>query len=167
MHASQGRGDRYETRRSFLMLVLTRKANEQIQIGDNVVITILQVKGQSVRIGIEAPREVRVLRSELPRADEVPFENPMAEPPGRADHAKSRQNRGVMPRGLLKASPLLASAAPLATRVEHFRLSPSDRFQTPGLVNRVARLHSAIEPRPILPTANSTVAALDCEGWGL
>ena len=40
------------------MLVLTRKENEQIQIGDQVVITVLQVKGQSVRIGIEAPRDV-------------------------------------------------------------------------------------------------------------
>lgn len=49
------------------MLVLTRKANEQIQIGDQVVITVLQVKGQSVRIGIEAPREVLVLRAELPK----------------------------------------------------------------------------------------------------
>ena len=92
------------------MLVLTRKANEQIQIGDNVVITILQVKGQSVRVGIEAPREIRVLRSELPRTDEIPFENPMTEPLGRVDHAKSRQNRGALPRALLKSSPLLASA---------------------------------------------------------
>jgi carbon storage regulator CsrA len=49
------------------MLVLSRKAREQIQIGDEVVVTILQVKGQSVRIGIEAPKNVRVLRSELPR----------------------------------------------------------------------------------------------------
>lgn len=49
------------------MLVLSRKAREQIQIGDEVVVTILQVKGQSVRIGIEAPRSVRVLRSELPK----------------------------------------------------------------------------------------------------
>src|SRR5262245_2171403 len=50
------------------MLVLTRKATEQIQIGENVVITILRIKGQSVRIGIEAPREVRVVRAELPKA---------------------------------------------------------------------------------------------------
>jgi len=149
------------------MLVLTRKANEQIQIGDNVVITILQVKGQLVRVGIEAPREIRVLRSELPRADEAPFENPMTEPPNRVDHAKSRQNRGVLPGALLKSSPLLASAAPLATRVEHLRLSPSDRFQTTGLVNRVARLHATVEQRPIAPAANATVAAWDCEGWGL
>lgn len=47
------------------MLVLTRKANQQIQIGDNVVVTILQIKGNTVRVGIEAPREVRVIRGEL------------------------------------------------------------------------------------------------------
>ena len=47
------------------MLVLTRKTHQQIQIGENVVITILHVKGQSVRVGIEAPRQVRVVRSEI------------------------------------------------------------------------------------------------------
>jgi len=47
------------------MLVLTRKTNQQIRIGENVVITILHVKGQSVRVGIEAPRQVRVVRSEI------------------------------------------------------------------------------------------------------
>ena len=52
------------------MLVLSRKVEQQIQIGDGIVITILQVKGNSVRIGIEAPRELRVLRSELePKSD--------------------------------------------------------------------------------------------------
>jgi carbon storage regulator CsrA len=49
------------------MLVLSRKLREQIQIGDNVTITILRVKGNSVRIGIEAPRNVKVVRGELPR----------------------------------------------------------------------------------------------------
>ena len=49
------------------MLVLTRKHQEQIQIGDNVTITILKVKGRTVRLGIEAPRDVRVIRGELPR----------------------------------------------------------------------------------------------------
>lgn len=47
------------------MLVLTRKAKQQIQIGPYVTITILQVKGQAVRVGIEAPKDVTVLRSEL------------------------------------------------------------------------------------------------------
>jgi carbon storage regulator CsrA len=50
------------------MLVLTRKVNEQIKIGNDIVITVLRVKGQSVRIGIEAPRGIRVLRAELPDA---------------------------------------------------------------------------------------------------
>lgn len=48
------------------MLVLSRKTRQQIQIGDNVVVTILLVKGNTVRVGIEAPRNVRVLRAELP-----------------------------------------------------------------------------------------------------
>ncbi len=47
------------------MLVLTRKAKQRIQIGDNISITVLRVKGQTVRIGIDAPSEIRVRRSEL------------------------------------------------------------------------------------------------------
>ena len=47
------------------MLVLTRKQKQQIQIGDNITVTILRVKGSAVRIGIEAPNGVRVLRNEL------------------------------------------------------------------------------------------------------
>ncbi len=47
------------------MLVLTRKTKQQIQIGPNITITILQIKGQAVRVGIEAPRDVNVLRTEL------------------------------------------------------------------------------------------------------
>lgn len=64
------------------MLVLTRKTQEQIQIGNNIKITILRVKGQSVQIGIEAPREVRVLRSEL-QTDVVEDAQPEAEQPER------------------------------------------------------------------------------------
>ena len=47
------------------MLVLTRKQQEQIRIGDQVTVTILRIKGNTVRIGIEAPRQVRVVRAEL------------------------------------------------------------------------------------------------------
>jgi len=47
------------------MLVLCRKSQQQIQIGENIVVTVLQIKGQTVRIGIEAPRDVHVLRTEL------------------------------------------------------------------------------------------------------
>ncbi len=47
------------------MLVLTRRTDEKIVIGDNVTVTILGVKGNQVRIGIEAPREVQVHREEI------------------------------------------------------------------------------------------------------
>ena len=47
------------------MLVLTRKPNEKIIIGDNIVITVVEIKGDSIRLGIEAPREVKVYRGEL------------------------------------------------------------------------------------------------------
>lgn len=52
------------------MLVLTRKLQEKIQIGDNITISILRVKGNTVRIGIDAPREIRVIRAELARSRE-------------------------------------------------------------------------------------------------
>ena len=48
------------------MLVLTRKLQQQIKIGDQITVTILRVKGHTVRVGIEAPRDVRVVRGELP-----------------------------------------------------------------------------------------------------
>lgn len=47
------------------MLVLSRKKNETIQIGDDIEIRILEVKGDTVRIGIEAPKSVDILRGEL------------------------------------------------------------------------------------------------------
>jgi carbon storage regulator CsrA len=47
------------------MLVLSRKREEKLQIGHDITVTILKVKGNSVQIGIEAPKSVRVLRTEL------------------------------------------------------------------------------------------------------
>jgi carbon storage regulator CsrA len=48
------------------MLVLSRKQQQEIIVGDNVKITVLKIKGNTVRLGIEAPRDVRVVRGELP-----------------------------------------------------------------------------------------------------
>ena len=47
------------------MLVLTRKLGENIRIGDNVKITVLEVRGAQVKLGIEAPPEVIVHREEI------------------------------------------------------------------------------------------------------
>lgn len=44
------------------MLVLSRKRGESIEIGDNVKVSIIEIRGGTVRIGIEAPREVQVSR---------------------------------------------------------------------------------------------------------
>jgi carbon storage regulator len=49
------------------VLVLTRKAGERIQIGGDVVLEILEVRQGQVRLGIEAPRHVRIYREEIAR----------------------------------------------------------------------------------------------------
>lgn len=47
------------------MLVLTRKKNEEIVVNDDVVFTILEIRGDKVRVGVEAPKEVGVHRREV------------------------------------------------------------------------------------------------------
>jgi carbon storage regulator len=47
------------------MLVLTRKSNQSIMIGDDVEVTVLAIMGEKVRIGIQAPRAVPVFRTEV------------------------------------------------------------------------------------------------------
>ena len=70
------------------MLVLTRKLEEKIQIGNDIVITILKTKGKAVQIGVEAPRSVRVLRGELVNADEAAIEG--SEPDDKAPMSGDR-----------------------------------------------------------------------------
>jgi carbon storage regulator len=47
------------------MLVLTRKSEESINIGDDITITIVEIKGNSVRLGIKAPANLKIYRKEL------------------------------------------------------------------------------------------------------
>ena len=49
------------------MLVLSRRTGESIMIGDEVVVTVLEVRGDVVRVGVQAPREVKVHREEVYR----------------------------------------------------------------------------------------------------
>jgi carbon storage regulator len=58
------------------MLVLTRKQNEGILIGNDIVITVINIEGDKVRLGIEAPKNIRVIREELLK--EIGQENMMA-----------------------------------------------------------------------------------------
>lgn len=47
------------------MLVLTRRAEEKIKIGDDIVVSILGIEGGNVKIGIDAPKEITILRMEV------------------------------------------------------------------------------------------------------
>jgi carbon storage regulator len=58
------------------MLVLTRKQNEGILIGNDIVVTVINIEGDKIRLGIEAPKNVRVIREELLK--EIGQENRMA-----------------------------------------------------------------------------------------
>jgi carbon storage regulator len=52
-------------RKGYRMLVLTRKSNQSIMIGDDVEVSVLSVMGEKVRIGIQAPQEIPVFRKEI------------------------------------------------------------------------------------------------------
>lgn len=61
------------------MLILTRNQGESINIGEAVTVTVLGTKGGQVRLGIDAPRQIKVLRSEL--LDQAPDSKPRNDQP--------------------------------------------------------------------------------------
>jgi carbon storage regulator len=65
------------------MLILTRKVGEMIRIGDMVTVRVLEVRGSQVRLGVDAPADVRIFREEVYRAlqDATP-DVPASDAPG-------------------------------------------------------------------------------------
>jgi carbon storage regulator len=63
------------------MLVISRKVDEKITIGDNIVVTILGIEGDRIKIGIDAPRDLIILRQEIFQAvqDQVKIQELLAE----------------------------------------------------------------------------------------
>ncbi|MDR0785082.1 MAG: carbon storage regulator CsrA [Treponema sp.] len=55
------------------MLILSRKVNERIMIGDDITVSIIDIKSDQVRLGVDAPRYVKVFRQEV--LDEIEAEN--------------------------------------------------------------------------------------------
>lgn len=79
------------------MLILSRRPGESLTIGDDIVITVVSVNGNQVRLGINAPRAVRVLRDEIYKA--IQEENQAAakahEQKKRMDDAFKRLRQGT------------------------------------------------------------------------
>lgn len=71
------------------MLVLSRKKGQSIIIGDNIEITVVEIKGDMVRIGINAPREVAIHRQEV--FDQIAAENQQAMQQNQGFEIKLRQ----------------------------------------------------------------------------
>ena len=71
------------------MLVLTRKLGEVIRVGDSVTVRILEVKGNQVRLGVEAPAEVRIYREEVYRAIRKENEEARVREAGSLDEAST------------------------------------------------------------------------------
>lgn len=63
------------------MLILTRRVGETLMIGESVSVTVLGVKGNQVRIGINAPKDVAVHREEIYQRIKREHENPAGETP--------------------------------------------------------------------------------------
>jgi carbon storage regulator len=72
------------------MLVLTRKSNQSIMIGDEIEVSVLSIMGEKVRIGIEAPRSVPVFRKEV----YVEIQQDRAEDRGEVGEALERLKNG-------------------------------------------------------------------------
>jgi carbon storage regulator CsrA len=120
------------------MLVLTRKLQETIQIGDNVTITILRLKGNTVRVGITAPRDLKVVRGELPPLAEgeivaelttdAPAETEQADQAAEGGSAGSRATST----NILRSRPLARFTAPALRKLAEVA-AQSSASMTPAL----------------------------------
>lgn len=76
------------------MLVVTRRQDESLTIADNIEITILEVSKDKVKIGISAPKEVTIVRSELKTARQANEQAASVSPVGLTELLKSRKQEG-------------------------------------------------------------------------
>lgn len=79
------------------MLVLTRKRNESIVVGEDIVIQVTQIQGNRVSLAIQAPREVSIMRAELLAAIEMRCPDTAPETHGSLTGAASREGESKKP----------------------------------------------------------------------
>ncbi|QDV68546.1 hypothetical protein Poly24_22560 [Rosistilla carotiformis] len=125
------------------MLVLTRKAKQQIRLGDDIIVTVLQVKGNSIRLGIEAPRETRVVRGELEFYPEQPEQSDAAEKKPAAVPSAAVAPRST-PRGA--ASDRSASVQVVGPTKLKIQQSPSVATRFPRTMQRCETTVSEVRP---------------------
>ena len=100
------------------MLVLTRKHQEKIRIGDDIVITVLRTKGKAVRLGIEAPSTIPVIRGELAFEDAAADESPAAaDKPARGEEPSAASARHSQSRASRAAAKWSTESSPRPTRI--------------------------------------------------
>ena len=75
------------------MLILTRRVGETVMIGSDVTVTVLGVKGNQVRVGVNAPRDVAVHREEI--FERIKREQQAGLQAGQAEHAKANGANGA------------------------------------------------------------------------
>ena len=126
------------------MLVLSRKQQQLIRIGDDVTITILKIKGQAVRVGVEAPRGVRVLRGELRQFDNEGPEVHASEEPGEHESASAVDWQAAPPlpsegRGLRGAMEAFQPAATPGAGASEWRSKESAVAPLAGRIGRSGR----------------------------
>lgn len=147
------------------MLVLSRKSGQQIRIGDEITVTIVKSQGNTVRIGIEAPKEVRVVRAELPPLQTTANAAPPAASRPRRSNIEEEASRRLSPSEARKESkrPTLSratrnefvsgsqrpSSSEPAQEIEPNLTSPHpERW---SVANMRARIQSNAPPRNSIP----------------
>ena len=114
------------------MLVLTRKLQETIQIGDQVTIHILRVKGNTVRLGIDAPRHIRVIRGELVDQESVAGEQPAVKAPlNPIDSRETDTEDPAVEDDSTRPRAALADYFPRVRKTVHFPLATFDTNHDP------------------------------------
>lgn len=107
------------------MLVLSRKQDEKILIGDDIVITILRVKGNTIRVGIEAPKGVRIVRAELDTTANT------SEPKVTPESIDSKKDRPQPSRNRLRVASVSSEAPASGVR--------SPKSEQPTVTNRLTK----------------------------
>lgn len=103
------------------MLVLARKQNEAIVINDQITIEVLQIKGKTIRLGIQAPREVRIVRGELEPLTESDGASPAAPSSAARSRTSASQKSSQTEGGLSVVADLPHEAAkPASVGLQRF-----------------------------------------------